>query len=88
VERTRGRCAVKAGDIAAAAGITSGANLLLALEEKKPYDSKCCVRVSSGEVASAVRAGAFIDTYCGLTLLVPRIFSRCTPGGLCMSAVN
>jgi len=37
--------------------------------------------VSSDEVASAACAGAFTDTYCGRTPLVPRIFSRCTPGG-------
>ena len=72
---------------APAVGITSAAHLLLALGRKTPYDWQCYVRVSSGVLGSAACA-AFTDTYCGPTVLVPRIFSRCTPGGLCMSAVN
>ena len=69
------------GGFAPAAGITSAAHLLLALGRKTPYDCKCCIRVSSGVVASAVRDGAFTDTYCGLTLLVPRILQPLHSGG-------
>ena len=70
------------------AGIISAAHLLLALEDKTPYDCECCVRVSSGKVAAAVAPGPNIDTYCGPTALVPRIWEPLHPGGLCMSAVN
>ena len=55
--------------------------MLLALGRKTPYDRKCCARLSSGEVASAVRGEAFTDTYCGLTLLVPRILQPLHSGG-------
>ena len=72
---------------APAVGITAAAHLILALGGKTPYDWQCYVRVCSGVLGSAACA-AFTDTYCGPTVLVPRIFSRCTPGGLCMSAVN
>jgi len=37
--------------------------------------------VSSGEVALAVRAQVLTDTYCGLTLLVPRILQPLHSGG-------
>jgi len=43
--------------------------------------------VSSGKVASALTSG-FTDTYCGPTVLVPRILQPLHSGGLCMSAVN
>lgn len=50
------------------------AHLLLALEDKTPYAGKCCVRGMLGQGCLGSCAGVWTVTYCGPTVLVPRIW--------------
>lgn len=69
-------------------GIIGAAHLLLALGEKTPYGCECCVRGELGQRCLGVDPGRSTDTYCGPTVLVPRIRKQpLHSGGLCMSAV-
>jgi len=76
----------------------NGANARTRKKPRNPQNIRCRVfalSVAAEEavcfyerVLASLATLALADAYCGRTLLVPRIFSRCTPGGLCKSAVN